>query len=235
MKRYTHPVDYNSIQQLHPRQHCRKRQVQKTPITEDEKIVFNDKACVIYFPTFLTEQEADVLFQQLYDSVPWGQELVKVYGKTFLAKRKTAAYADQSNRDYKYAGKVQKASKWTPEIEKLKKNIEIHLRARGIERQFNFALLNLYADGKDSIGWHSDDEKDLVDDGVIASISLGAERAFQLRAKQGDNKKIITTSLKNGSLLCMYGNTQKNYKHCVPVRMKVKNARINITFREIHN
>ncbi len=128
---------------------------------------------------------------------------------------------------YQYSGTNKTATGWTSALVcTIKERLEEKLKTK-----FNFALLNLYKNGDDYIGWHSDDESGLMKGGVIASVSFGAERTFQLRKKP--KGKIIPVQLKSGSTVVMYGTTQRFYKHAVPKRKKVKEFRINITFRQI--
>jgi alkylated DNA repair dioxygenase AlkB len=97
---------------------------------------------------------------------------------------------------------------------------------------FNGVLINMYREGQDSMGWHSDDEKELGKEPVIASISLGASRRFLFREKENRKEK-REVFLKDGSLLVMEGRTQELWQHCLPRSAKVKDSRINLTFRRI--
>ena len=101
-----------------------------------------------------------------------------------------------------------------------------------IQEHFTTVLLNLYRNEKDSNGWHADNEKELGRDPIIASISLGEERVFQL--KHNTNKEIKQSIiLQHGSLLVMKNGAQIYYKHQIPKATKLKNPRINLTFRKI--
>ena len=115
---------------------------------------------------------------------------------------------------------------WTNELSELKKVVE-----RISENKFNSCLLNLYHDGDEGMSWHSDDESSLGKDIVIASISFGAERKFVFRHKK--TKEKISTILEDGSLLVMKGQTQFNWHHALPKSKKIKQSRINLTFRRI--
>jgi len=92
-------------------------------------------------------------------------------------------------------------------------------------------LANYYRDGNDSNGWHADNEKELGIDPVIASISLGVERRFDL--KHNLTKEKISFHLSNGSLLIMGGSLQHNWKHTLAKAKKIEEGRINLTFRKI--
>lgn len=129
---------------------------------------------------------------------------------------------------YTYSGVKKTATGWIQVLDLIKNQLEEKLNTT-----FNFALLNLYKNGEDYIGWHSDDESGLMKGGVIASVSFGVERTFQLRKKNIKKSKIISVQLESGSVLLMHGTTQRFYKHCLPKRKKVTDKRINITFRQI--
>ena len=98
--------------------------------------------------------------------------------------------------------------------------------------EFNSCLLNLYRNGKDSNGWHADDEKELGQNPIIGSISLGQERPFYLRYKK-DTKLKHKIVLGHGSLLLMKGVTQHHWQHQIPKTTKPIGERINLTFRII--
>ena len=96
---------------------------------------------------------------------------------------------------------------------------------------FNALLVNLYRDGQDCMGWHSDDEKELGEQPTIASISLGAERVFKIKHKHSNEKQSIV--LQSGSCLIMNGFSQRDYQHSLPKQQKLMHPRINLTFRSI--
>jgi alkylated DNA repair dioxygenase AlkB len=100
-------------------------------------------------------------------------------------------------------------------------------------RPFNSVLLNLYRNGVDSMGWHSDDERELGERPVIASVSLGATRRFRLRHKKRTDVEPVVVDLEHGSLLIMRGETQRFWKHQLPKTRKVSESRLNLTFRSV--
>ncbi|MDQ6667858.1 MAG: alpha-ketoglutarate-dependent dioxygenase AlkB, partial [Thermoproteota archaeon] len=97
--------------------------------------------------------------------------------------------------------------------------------------KFNSCLLNLYHNGDEGIAWHSDDEKPLGENSIIASLSFGAERKFSFKHKQ--TKQTISVVLEHGSLLIMKDATQTNWVHSLPKSKKITRPRINLTFRTI--
>jgi len=114
-----------------------------------------------------------------------------------------------------------------PVLRDLKQSVE-----QRVLHSFNAVLVNCYRDQNDTVGWHSDDEAELGQRPVIASLSFGEERNFQLKHKFTGEK--ITLPLKSGSLLVMGGETQAYWQHSLPRTKKPKLARINLTFRSIY-
>lgn len=199
-------------------------------ISNQDKIIsiLNDETAICnYFPDFLSINMANNYYKLLRDNIPWKMEQVVVFGKTHQLSRKTCAFGE-ANTSYRYSGTQKDAISFDscPVLIEIKQLVE-----QKLSKNFNFALLNFYADGKVSIGPHSDDEHDLEQDHIIASVSLGAERDFVITGKKSNYSRQIC--LKNGSLLTMGGKMQQNYKHAVPKRSKVIQGRINITFRSV--
>jgi alkylated DNA repair dioxygenase AlkB len=180
---------------------------------------------VHYYGAILEKEDADFYFRKLKDSIDWKNDEVVIYGKHFITKRKTAWYGDE-NFAYTYSQVTRYALKWTTELLHLKKIIENKTSAT-----FNSCLLNLYHDGNEGMTWHSDDEKTLGKNNIIASLSLGAERKFCFRHKKNSYKTELY--LPHGSLLVMKDNTQECWQHCLPKSKKIKEPRINLTFRTI--
>ena len=180
---------------------------------------------ISYKPNFLNYESANNLFNWFVDNISWQQEEITLYGKKYLTPRLSSWIAD-SGLDYGYSNMRMNAKPWSQELLDLKFLVESEANFL-----FNSVLINYYRDGQDSNGWHSDDESELGNNPVIASISLGGSRDFQLRHKKD---KSIKTSicLENGSLLIMKGTTQHNWQHCIPKRVN-SDARINLTFRLI--
>ena len=129
---------------------------------------------------------------------------------------------------YTYSGIKHEAKIWTPELAFVKKRIENFVNV-----QFNSVLANLYRDGSDSNGWHSDNEKELGENPIIASLSLGANRKFKMRNNQ--NGENLDLYLSNGSLLIMAGSTQAYWKHTIPKTRENVSPRINLTYRVVNN
>ena len=181
---------------------------------------------LLYFPHFLSSLEADDWFTFLKNKVNFQSGEIKLFGKTYAKPRLEAFYAE-NELTYSYSGKQMKTDPFFDEIEELKKLIETLS-----DLDFNAVLINLYRNGMDSNGWHADDEKELGEDPYIASISLGAERIFELKHNQ--TKKKIKLKLEHGSLLCMMQGSQRFWKHQLPKDKTVDIPRINLTFRKIY-
>lgn len=181
---------------------------------------------IIYFPTFLQKEEADSVFNELVKNTPWQQDEITVYGKKYLQPRLTALYGNEG-KPYSYSNIVMQPHAWTSLLQKIKSKIE-----RVSDTNFTTVLLNYYRNGNDSNSWHADNEKELGKNPVIASLSFGAERTFQLKHNSdATQKKSIV--LEHGSLLLMKGKTQHFWKHQIPKTAKPIGSRINLTFRVI--
>ncbi len=179
---------------------------------------------IIYYPHFFEKNEADIVFEQLINDIPWQQDDIRVFGKNYPQPRLTSLFGDVG-KPYSYSNIKMQPHAWSPLLEKIKTQIEQVTKAN-----FNIVLLNYYRNGKDSNGWHADNEKELGTNPVIASLSFGAERTFQLKHNSDKNQK-KNIVLDHGSLLVMQGTTQHFWKHQIPKTSKPIGARINLTFR----
>ena len=178
---------------------------------------------VNYHGCVLDRCDAWDYFEALMVTVPWRHDELVMFGKPVVTSRKVAWFGD-SDFSYTYSGRTKKALAWTRELSALKKLAEEKAGAA-----FNSCLLNLYHNGGEGMGWHSDDEKDLALDACIASMSLGAERRFDFRHKE--TKETVSVQLEHGSLLAMKGETQRYWQHRLPPAKKITEPRINLTFR----
>lgn len=187
------------------------------------------KGGLFFCPHFFTTEEASAYFQELLDATAWEQRSIKLFGKEHPQPRLTAWYAD-AGVHYTYSGLEWAPSPWTSLLQGMRSRVEA---AAG--HAFNSVLVNLYRDGSDSMGWHSDDEPELGPNPTIASVSLGEARSFHLKPKQpehGERKRLV---LGHGSLLIMGGRLQHHWKHQIPKSKRPLAARINLTFRFIHS
>jgi alkylated DNA repair dioxygenase AlkB len=194
---------------------------------QSEPIVLHlQDAEIIYFPHFFDKKEADAIFTQLVKDIPWQQDDIQVFGKIHPQPRLTALFGNKG-KPYSYSNIKMQPYPWTLFLQKIKSYVE-----SVSDTNFTTVLLNQYRDGKDSNGWHADNEKELGSNPVIASVSFGAERIFQLKHNSisGLKQNII---LEHGSLLLMKGTTQHFWKHQIPKTSKPIGPRINLTFRVI--
>lgn len=182
---------------------------------------------IVYFRNFLSIDRAFELMESLGASVAWQQDDIRVFGKTYPQPRLTALYGN-NGRPYSYSNITMHPLEFTPELKELKALIEQLI----FPIQFTSCLLNLYRNGKDSNGWHADNEPSLGRNPVIASVSLGEERAFHLKHKDNPEWK-HKMILENGSLLIMKGSTQHHWLHQLPKTSRDIGERINLTFRVI--
>ena len=178
---------------------------------------------VEYYGSVLNGDEERKFFHALFKTIDWKPDEVVIAGKSILTKRLVARYGD-SPYSYTYSGTTKQALAWTDEL------LALRERANSLTGEvFNSCLLNLYHDGTEGVGWHSDNEDCFIKNATIASFSLGAERRFLLRHRK--SKETITIQLEPGSLLTMKGETQTHWLHSLPRSVKVTEPRINLTFR----
>jgi alkylated DNA repair dioxygenase AlkB len=179
-----------------------------------------------YVPNVFTREKSDEYFNQLFTEIRWKQEPIKIFGKEVMQPRLTAWYGDVE-KPYAYSGITMAPDHWIHPLIEIKSVAD---QLSGAES--SSALLNLYRDGNDGLGWHRDNEKVLGPTPTIASVSLGAVRSFQLRDYK-DKRNLISLELQPGSVVIMRGASQQMWEHRVPKSKKVFGARINITFRWI--
>lgn len=184
------------------------------------------EAQVRYLPHLYSPEKATKLFNKLFKEVAWQLDTITVFGKSYPQPRLTALYSDNET-PYSYSNITMFPKHYSPTLLQIKKDVE---KKCGVI--FTTALLNLYRDGNDSNGWHSDDEKELGNCPIIASVSLGEERMFHFKHKKDSTLK-HKMRLQNGSLLLMKGETQHTWKHQIPKTKKQVGPRINLTFRII--
>lgn len=181
---------------------------------------------IVYYSKFLSSSDALHYFEVFKKNIPWQQDTITVYGKNYAQPRLTALFGN-NNKPYSYSNITMQPHQFTKELLEIKSKIETTVNAC-----FTTCLLNLYRDGKDSNGWHADNEKELGHNPIIASLTLGQERFFHLKHRTNSNfkSKIL---LEHGSLLLMKGETQHKWLHQIPKTSKPIGERINLTFRII--
>ncbi|AFY79713.1 MAG: alpha-ketoglutarate-dependent dioxygenase AlkB [Hydrococcus sp. C42_A2020_068] len=188
-----------------------------------EKLILKNADVVIWRGLF-NHDESKRFFGELYHAIAWKHEAIKFFGKQVLQPRLTAYYGE---KPYPYSGIIMQPLPWIDPLLEIKSKIEPIANTK-----FNAVLLNLYRDGSDRMGWHSDDERELAPGSAIGSVSFGATRRFMLR-RRDDRKIKIDLELADGDFLVMQGETQLFWQHQVPKTAKKIGARINLTFRVI--
>ncbi|WP_242045752.1 alpha-ketoglutarate-dependent dioxygenase AlkB [Calothrix sp. FACHB-1219] len=187
--------------------------------------LFNEPTPVLpvtYYPEFLSKQEANELYQHCL-GLQWQQNQIKMVGKTLLVPRLECIYGDEGC-EYLYSKSVLlKPLPWTSLLAELRDRITTLAGYK-----FNIVIGNQYRSGQDSIGWHADNEQSMGHNPAIASVSLGAERKFQIKPIKG---KPTDFWLEHGSLLIMHPGCQATHLHQVPKTKKLVGTRINLTFR----
>jgi alkylated DNA repair dioxygenase AlkB len=175
-----------------------------------------------------THMSYDRILEKLRTEVKWRQREMPMYGRKVLQPRLTAWYGDP-DRQYLYSGIKNNPLPWTSLLLALKQIVEDCTTTA-----FNSVLLNLYRDQNDSMGFHSDDEKELGPEPCIASLSFGETRAFLFKHKTDATFPIVSVPLEEGSVLLMKGATQKNWKHAINKEKARLGPRVNLTFRYIY-
>ncbi|WP_158727756.1 MULTISPECIES: alpha-ketoglutarate-dependent dioxygenase AlkB [unclassified Flavobacterium] len=181
---------------------------------------------ITYYPAFFDLATANEIYLSLVQDIPWQQDDIRVFGKVHPQPRLTALYGNEG-KPYSYSNITMQPHPWNALLQKLKKQVEA-----AANTIFTTVLLNQYRDGKDSNGWHADNEKELGINPIIASLSFGATRNFQMKHNLLKDKK-LNLLLEHGSLLLMKGSTQHFWKHQIPKTAKPVEPRINLTFRVI--
>lgn len=177
-------------------------------------------------PGWLRPEEADCLLAGLRGSIPWENHRVRIFGREHASPRLSCWIGDPGTA-YRYSGTLFEPHPWPAGLAPVRERLRRQLGA-----DFNSVLANLYRDGRDCMGWHSDAEPELGPAPVIASLSLGAVRRFKLKHR-ADADRQLAIDLPHGSLLVMAGATQRNYRHALPRTAKPVGERINLTFRHI--
>ncbi len=208
-----------------PERHATRRIVTKNT-NLFEKVPIAD-AEVYYLSDLELGRGHDEGLRTLIADVPWRQEKILVWGKVFQQPRLAAWYGDLGSY-YTYSGLRLTPLPWTDLLLEIRRHVEAATAA-----SFNSVLLNYYRDNRDSMGFHSDDEPELGERPIIASLSLGEERTFVLKHKANKLAKPVRLRLASGSLLLMKGETQRYWQHGIAKETRRCGPRVNLTFRHI--
>lgn len=179
---------------------------------------------ILLIEGWMPRAEADATFTELRETVPWKQETIRIFGKTMPIPRLTAWFGDKG---YVCSGITHTPMPWHPVVQRIRERVEHDFGP------FNGCLLNLYLDGKASVGWHADDEDAIMPETTIVSVSLGASRRFILRHRnRRTGVEPVGFYLGDGALFMMGGGCQRLYEHCVP-KEAGRGPRISLTFRRM--
>jgi alkylated DNA repair dioxygenase AlkB len=178
-----------------------------------------------YLPDWLERSEASRVFSCLERGLDWRQRPIRMFGREVLQPRLVCFYGEPGVR-YRYSGVTLEAQPWDGELQTLSCRL-----SAAVGESFNSVLCNLYRDGRDSMGWHADNEPELGRDPVIASLSFGETRRFRLKPRGGGASRHL--DLEHGSLLIMSGDLQHHWLHELPKSRRATGPRINLTFRRI--
>lgn len=197
------------------------------PLATSERIIL-DGGELLFWPELFSTAEADELFALIKQETPWVQSDIFIAGRKIPIPRLNAWYGE-SGAHYSYSGVKLETLPFTPALGNVKARVE-----EQTGHNFNSALVNLYRDERDSVDWHADDEPELGANPVVASVSLGESRCFELRRNDNHRNKLKIV-LPGGSLLLMAGPLQHQWQHRVAKEKSRHGERVNITFRTVHN
>lgn len=196
-----------------------------SPSRPGERIELPD-ADLQYWPQWVDSGIGDDWLHELSQRTPWTQPQINIYGRTVSVPRLVAWYGDPEAR-YRYSGLLHEPLSWTPLLAEIRQRVQ-----QQVGQALNGVLLNFYRDGQDAMGWHSDDEPELGQQPLVASLNLGGARRFDFRRK-GRSRIEHSIVLEHGSLLVMGGPTQHHWQHQIARSRKVIEPRLNLTFRQI--
>lgn len=179
-----------------------------------------------YTPGLFTQAESDHYLETFINDIAWQQRRQVIYDKEVITPRLTAWFGEPGTA-YSESGKISDPAPWTPELQQIRERIEPLAGTC-----FNSVLLNYYRDGNDSVAWHSDKEHILGKRPVIASVTFGQVRSFDIRSKIDHDQK-YSVKLEHGSLLLMKAGLQEHWQHRVAKSTRPMKARINLTFRVV--
>ena len=188
--------------------------------------IIHQDGIALYHEKVISGEQIKPLYDELLNNINWENERVVMFGKEIITKRKVAFYSDPSIA-YTYSSRTKVGLPWNETLITLKNMV-----ASITKEKYNACLLNLYHNGEEAMGWHCDNEKEIVTNSSIASLSIGATRKFSFKHKV--TKETISIQLENGSLLEMKGTIQSHWLHALPKSKKITESRINLTFRQMH-
>ncbi|WP_245392133.1 alpha-ketoglutarate-dependent dioxygenase AlkB family protein [Salinicola halophyticus] len=192
----------------------------------------NDSPVLTLLPGFLSPADATRIQHALDQEIVWSSPTIRLYGRLHTIPRAQCWMGD-SDAGYRYSGQTFQPQPWHPLVRMLRDRVKDVLRSSDLpSADFNSVLLNRYASGEQRMGWHSDDEPELGDHPIVASLSLGSERPLRFREKTGSPRHAFNVWLPHGSLLLMGPGAQQRWQHALAPRA-IQGCRLNLTFRRI--
>jgi alkylated DNA repair dioxygenase AlkB len=186
------------------------------------KVIYELPDCdLLLIDNFFVKEESDHYYNTLLNQTEWREYEMPMYDKVVTAPRMVSWYGDNNRPDRK------SNPNWPKELLTIRKKVEEETRI-----QFNAVLLNLYRNGTDGVGWHSDKTSSTNKDMNIASVTFGETRMFRLRHKFMKHIPQVEIPLYHGSFLWMAGSTNSYWEHQVPKTARDVLPRINLTFRQ---
>ncbi|HEU4495804.1 MAG TPA: alpha-ketoglutarate-dependent dioxygenase AlkB [Flavobacterium sp.] len=179
-------------------------------------------ADLVLYEHFFSKEASDYYYNSLLNTTPWHELDWEIYGNTHKVPRMVKWYEDPEN-----FGALPETPELTPDLKAIRKKIEDEVAI-----SFNSVLLNLYRNGNDGVGWHSDRTENFGQNAIIGSVSFGETRPFRLRHKIEKDLK-LEIPLYHGSFLLMAGTMQTFWEHQIPKTAKDILPRINLTFRRV--
>lgn len=166
-------------------------------------------------------------FEELWNLRPEVRPKIKIFDKMIEVPR----YYQSYGKDYNFSGVKNTSIEVPPTLQKYLD----YVNSKEPDYDFNGILVNWYPDGKSYIGFHSDDESQLVKESPIYCFSFGQKRKFVLQEKYGEKKR-KDFIVSNNSYIVMGGQCQKYYKHSIPkitrkAELESCGRRISITLR----
>jgi alkylated DNA repair dioxygenase AlkB len=184
------------------------------------------EGCVLeYEPVWLAPADASVFERALRHDLAWEQREIVLFGRNILQPRLIAWGGDVP---YRYSGQTLEPRAMTPALRRL-----LQLVGERAHTAFNHVLVNRYRDGRDSMGMHSDDEPELGDNPVVATVSFGERRRFVVAPKQKRSGSPVSLDLEHGSIVVMSGGLQHSFRHGIPKKPQARGERISATFRNV--
>lgn len=179
------------------------------------------------YPDAFNRKDSERYFDLLMHEISWQSASIRIAGRSIPIPR-LQCWVAESGLDYSYSGVQMTPVPWSAALLAIRQRVE---ELAG--QSFNAVLLNLYRHGQDSVSWHADDEPELGSNPVVASVSFGASRPFELKPKDKDNPSRFRLMLHSGSLLVMGNTMQNNWLHQIPKVKGLEEPRINLTFRQL--